>query len=200
MYNATNGYSTEYTAQNGDVSQTQGYAQDQSQNNYPPQSFAYAHAHPPAQNSNGIYTTFDGSGYSGEEAKPNIEAELVASMAQQQAQQPAPTNFMAAFQSPNPQVSNGFQQSPQTATMNSVQAYPQAGPAAWRHFADSMMTNVAGDYNLPAGALMSLTGKSDGSGDLTGMTMGNIPLPTGDANGQPWPLIHYNSSGEPTQQ
>ncbi|KAF7191185.1 Transcriptional activator protein acu-15 [Pseudocercospora fuligena] len=200
LYNATNGYSTEYTAQNGDVNQGQAYAQDQSQNNYPPQSFAYAHAHPPAQNSNGIYNTFDGSGYSGEEAKPNIEAELVASMAQQQAQQPAPTNFMAAFQSPNPQVSNGFQQSPQTATMNSVQAYPQAGPAAWRHFADSMMTNVAGDYNLPAGALMSLTGKSDGSGDMTGMTMGNIPLPTGDANGQPWPLIHYNSSGEPTQQ
>lgn len=207
LYNATNGYSNDYSAQtNGDMNQSQAYAQDQTHNNYPPQNFAYAHAHPPAPTSNGMYNTqaniaFDSSAYTTEESKPNIEAELVASMAQQQAQQPAPTNFMAAFQSPNPQVTNGFQHSPQTATLNGP-AYPQAGPAAWRHFTDSMMTTVNGpDYNLPAGALISLNGKSaDGSTDMAAMSMGNMPLPTGDASGQPWPLIHYTGGEQRSQQ
>lgn len=127
---------------------------------------------------------YDSAAYSSEEAKPNIEAQLQAAAHEAQA-----SNFMAAFQSPTAPVNgNGFQQSPQQAE------YPQAGPAAWRHFANSMMTNVSGQEYLqtPAGALMALSGgkSGDGSMDIATATMGNIAIPN-DGSTQPWPLLQY---------
>ncbi|KAK4504236.1 hypothetical protein PRZ48_005152 [Zasmidium cellare] len=200
LYDSTNGSDTYYTNGTGshDMTQSQGQAymngqhghQDQSQN-YPASG---AYTYPGVQNGAMAYTqnnmaAYDTSAYSSEEAKPNIEAQLHAA-AQEAAMssQPQTSNFLAAFQSPTAQV-NGFQQSPQQAN------YPQAGPAAWRHFTNAMMTNVSGQEYIqtPAGALMALSGgkAGDGSIDLAATaTMGNIPMPN-DGTTQPWPLLQY---------
>ena len=129
---------------------------------YPmPSHFAYPEPH---QTSMPPYATtgmpaFDPNGYPAQDVKPSLEAQLAQMPAQPQ--QPPP-NFLAAFQSPN--QSNGFQP-----------AVPQSGPTAWRHFADSMMTNMGtGEYVAPAEQLMALQG--------------------GTVNtGQTWPMIAYNT-------
>lgn len=162
---------------------------DQTHNGYPA---AGQYTYPEVQNgamaySSGNIAGFDASAYSSEEAKPNIEAQLHHAVAHDpsMASQAQASNFLAAFQSPT-QVNNGFQQSPQQAN------FPQAGPAAWRHFTNSMMTNVSGQEYMPnpAGALMALSGGKAGEMDIATAAMGNFPMPN-DGSAQPWPLLQY---------
>lgn len=198
--NGTNGYYANSSATqdlNGAHGQAYSEAQQGQQGHYPaPAQYTY-----PTTQANGIsYTAantagFDAAAYAGDQ-KPNMDAELAAHTASLAAHQPAATTFLQAFQSP-PQVSNGFPQTPHAAVMNGQPVYPQAGPAAWRNFADNMMSNVSGhDYVNSAGGLMGLgNGKTDGSlSEMAVATMGNLQVPAGDPN-QPWPLIHYNGGG-----
>lgn len=156
--------------------------------------------------------SFDGS-YT-EDIKPNIDQmnahnvmthqqvpHQTPSHPQQQQMTPhqAPSNFMAAFQSPTPQ--NGFHPSPAHCNMQM-----HSGPAAWRHFADGMMTNV-GDPNYmnstmnSANALMALqSDKSHGGMDMNAAasvaSMGAMHMAPDGQHVQPWPLIYNSEHGQ----
>lgn len=76
------------------------------------------------------------------------------------------------------------------------------GPAAWRNFTDSMLTNMGGhDFMHSASALMALGNNSNQDLSIPGGavgTMGTLQLPH-DAH-QNWPLVHYNSHPPNGQQ
>lgn len=215
LYDSTNGNGNYYANGTGDhelatteeqayMSAQQGH-QDQTHSSY---SAGGQYTYPDVQNGGMAYSSgnmagFDTSAYSSEESKPNIEAQLhAAAQNASMVSQPQPTNFMAAFQSPpntHTQVNNGFQQSPQQQAN-----FPQAGPAAWRHFANSMVTNVSGQEYMqtPTGALMALSGGKAGDGstmDIATATMGNVPMPA-DGSTQPWPLLQYAGANGESQQ
>ncbi|CAK4034358.1 Activator of stress 1 [Lecanosticta acicola] len=210
--NSANGYYSEHSGTQ-DLNGVQHPAYNEAQQGHasqgpatypPPTQYPYGTAQP-----NGIpYATttpagFDTAAYPSDQ-KPDMEAELAAHTASiATPQQPVPSNFMQAISSPAP-GSSGFQQPPQVAVMNGQAAFPQSGPAAWRHFADNMMTNVSGqDYMNSAGALMAMSaGKPDASvlpSEMAVATMGNFQVPAGDPN-QPWPLIHYNGGSGHSHQ
>ncbi|KAK4628649.1 Transcriptional activator protein acu-15 [Fulvia fulva] len=200
--NSTGGYYPNGT--NGDITaaQHQGYAetpqvhQEQTQNAYPSgNQFA---TYPNTQ-SNGIpgSAAYDTAAYSGEESKPVIDAQYAAHGATQQT--PQPTNFMAAFQ---PQVTNGYQPNPLNplaGSMNGHQVFPHEGPAAWRHFATSMMTNVSAPDDMHSAGLMASSSSHGSSAeppiDLTAAAaMGNLQMPTGQM-GNAWPFVQYGGVG-----
>lgn len=171
----------------------------------------------PAPHESHVYPPGGLNGYNtasyADDTKPNLEEQLmrVNSLADQQAAEAAasrvgphsaPTNFLAAFQSPTTQPSNGFDQTPPTAGINEqVGTYPQAGPVAWRHFADTIMPN---DYMGHAGhstaSLLALSGGKAADGTNGNMVaaaqMGSLQLPASDGAQAPWPLLHYSSGNE----
>lgn len=189
-------------------------AVDQTQGSYPSgNTFAYPEpttsTMPPYASAN---MPFDTTAYQ-EDVKPELTAQLAAHNASisahghpqhqqipQQGQQ-APGHFLAAFHSP-PSANNGFQQQSQTPEMNSgamAPGLPNSGPAAWRHFTDSMMNNMGPqEYLTSANALMALGAPKSGNVDLSaGSTMGSLSVNAVDM-GQPWPLNTFNyNTGQP---
>lgn len=219
MYQDTNGYSNAYSngAPNGnDPSGSQhAYAMTDrtaghvpSQTPYPSGSHFYQEAQAtPVQSYMG---SFDPAAYNAEDMKPSIHAQLNAHNVvahpqvshqqpaqqshhgSQMTQQQAPPSFMAAFQPPTGQ--NGFHAATPGVNMQ------HAGPAAWRHFTDNMVTNMSGqDYMNSANALMALQGDKGQHGmDMAAVnvaTMGGLHMaPDGQQQQQPWPMI-YNTGG-----
>ncbi|EME46852.1 hypothetical protein DOTSEDRAFT_70721 [Dothistroma septosporum NZE10] len=192
-YDNSNGAGGYYAnGANGDptATQHQGYTetpqphQEQTQSAYPSgnQFATYPHAQP-----NGIsgFTAYDTAAYAGEESKPVVDAQFAAQ------QTPQPTNFMAAFQ---PQVTNGYQPNPLAGALNG-QVYPHEGPAAWRHFATSMMTSVSAPDDMHSAGLRASSSSHGSSAeppiDLTAAaTMGNLQMST-EQMGHAWPFVQY---------
>lgn len=130
--------------------------------------------------------------YSDADMKPNIEAQLNASM--QYANPPPQTTPTAFSGHAHAAPHNGYQTTP-----------PHAGPTAWRNFTEGVMTNMpsGADY---AQTLMALqnpahTPTNDGTagmhsaGNMTIPALGGLQLPAQMGGGQPWPLIHYGGTG-----
>lgn len=200
-----NSYSTSYT-NGGAATQETGYAQ-QSNNYATSASFAYAEP----QNSGMSYSSgnhFDTAAYASGDHKPNMEAQLTAHNAQ--ANHMGQSDFMASFAQPHThtQVGNAFSSPPAAAAMNGSAGgvFQNAGPAAWRSFADNMMMNMhheqqPHDYTA---SLMALGGTSRGDQmSNTGMeniaaTMGSmLHVPMGreyEHHAQIWPLIQFSGS------
>lgn len=219
-YTNGNGYNEQYSGEhssNGEVhgNHGQAYVSPHDEQNHGYQATAqYAY---PAPHESHVYPPGGLNGYNttsyADDTKPNLEEQLmrVNSLADQQAAEAAasrvgphsaPTNFLAAFQSPTTQPSNGFDQTPPTAGINEqVGTYPQAGPVAWRHFADTIMPN---DYMGHAGhstaSLLALSGGKAADGTNGNMVaaaqMGSLQLPVSDGAQAPWPLLHYSSGNE----
>lgn len=143
---------------------------------------------------------YDTSAYNAEGMRHNIEAQLNAELSHansaqhthhhasipDHSQQQTPTNFAMAFQAPATPHSQAY----------APQAFPQAGPAAWRHFADNMMTNLSAPEQYAATANMAggiSTAPTDTSG-LSGAAMpqmaatfGGMQMPSDPS--QAWPAI-----------
>lgn len=175
--------------------------------------------------------TFDTSAYNAEGMRTNIEAQLNAELEAQSVQQhqtphppphthqqmtpqpqqmtPQPqqqSNFMAFQHTPTgtPQTANGFP--PAQAPMQV--AFPQSGPAAWRHFTDNMMTNLAVGgqdpdpaqpqhihHGMPAHTGNSNLTTADGGGTMTAAaTFGGMQMPADGT--QSWPYIQYAPAGQ----
>lgn len=184
---------------------------DSAQNGYPPGAhFAYAEPQSAAmpQYHNTAMNAYDTSAYNADGMKSNIEAQLNAELAPPPAQQhhqqtPQPhqqmtphpqqaPNFMAAFQSPAPPP-NGFQ----PAQASSLQPFPNPGPAAWRHFANSMVDNISGQENYAgialAGATQANTSIPGASGTpMVAATFGGMQMPTDGT--QSWPMIQFQGN------
>jgi hypothetical protein len=184
-------------------------------------------------------TTYAGHGH---DAKPNVEEQLVhaASLAQQQIQQqqaaalataaaaaaqqqqqsPTATSFLQQYHSPTDAPFH-HHESPSNVAVAAAAVFPHASPAAWRHFAESMMSNAVpmsnsgdgGDSNgngAPAPGYLTSANALLGSLDATGAANGKpdsdeVGLDMVDAAAMsshrhsqqqqpPWPLIHYSSA------
>ncbi|CAK1357813.1 unnamed protein product [Cercospora beticola] len=199
----TNGYSEQQRYTNGhsseDLSSTasRAYANTHA---HADQSHAYSQSGQytyPSAHENGVYPQASINGYSqsayAEDSKPNIEDQLLqATSIAQQAQQVNANNFMAAYQAASTAETNGYHQTPTTAGMND-QTYPQAGPAAWRHFADSIPNLGGHEYMNSAASLMALGGgkHTDGTDMVAAAQMSHMHLPHADGVQAPWPLLHY---------
>lgn len=154
----------------------------------------------------GIPAGYGGQGYNAATLKSTIEGQLNTDLGrqaqqvtqQQQTPTSANTHFMAAFQ-PSPVQQNGF--------MGMNTNVEMAGPAAWRHFADNMVT-MAGHVPATAdlvqqhsqqyanAALMSLQGKTENCVDHAAVPQGNFGGMQMPVDGtQTWPLIHYQGKG-----
>jgi hypothetical protein len=218
-------YSGNHAAANGDMSanQQRHYSVDgQATHSEQPQQYQtsghYGYADAPntnaAQYQPSTMPAYDASGYNAEDMKNNIEAQLNAELGHATSHQQTPraaqsANYMGAFQSPVQQ--NGFQQAAAPAGM--PQAHPNAGPAAWRHFADNMISvNGQADMNGqqysmgPAHSLMALqntVSKTDTSMAApaavptamnTGAagSFGGMQMPVDGA--QAWPMISYQGA------
>ncbi|KAK5122958.1 hypothetical protein LTR85_003523 [Meristemomyces frigidus] len=172
-------------------------------------------------------TAYDTSAYNAEGMRSNIEAQLNAELGPQAVQhqtpqphshqqmtpqphqitpqpQQAPSNFMTAFQQTptgTPQTANGFP--PAQAPMQA--AFPHSGPAAWRHFADNMMTNlVVGGHDpdqqqhlhhaLPTHTVNGSLATAGGGGPMAAAaTFGGMQMPADGT--QSWPHIQYGGFG-----
>lgn len=192
-----NGY---YNAANGDVSNgaAQTYSvpgqemQQHDQNTYQTSQAYYAEPQattmPPYASAS--LQAYNNGAYGEADMKPNIEAQLTASMQYTNpAQQTTPTGFAGH---PHPSPHPSFQATP-----------PQAGPSAWRNFTEGVMTNMpsGSDY---AQTLMALqnpahAAANDGglysAGNMNIPALGGLQLPAQMGGGQPWPLIHYGGTG-----
>ncbi|USW48969.1 hypothetical protein Slin15195_G022880 [Septoria linicola] len=212
-YSSGNSYGEQYAnGTSGDINGNHGHAysngHDEQTHNYQQNS---QYGYPPAHE-NGVYAQSTMNGYDqsacGGDTKPNIEDQLLqaTSLAQQQAaqatqlvQQPGPASYLAAFQSSTSQASDGYHQSTAGLSDHSA-AYPQAGPAAWRHFADAMMnhSHVNGhEYMTSAAGLMALNGKTaDGANPdmVAAAQMSSMQMPHSNGTQPPWPLLQYTSS------
>lgn len=220
-YTNGNDYNEHYSGEhssNGDMNGNHGHAYVSphvAQNHAYQTSTQYAY---PAPHETHVYPPANLNGYNTDnwkdDPKPNLEEQLmrVNSLAERQAAEAArvsphaaPTNFLAAFQSPTTQSSNGFHHSPPTAGINDhAGTYPQAGPVAWRHFADTMMTNVGGhDYANSAASLLALSGGKPADGTNANLMavaqMGTMQMPASGVPQPPWPLLHYNSGNDGQQ-
>jgi hypothetical protein len=183
----------------------QSYAQQP--NSYPSNAnFTYTEP----QNNSMTYASsnhFDAAAYHSDhgESKPNMEAQLTAHNAQ--TNHMGPSDFLAAFSSPHAQVGNAFSSPPVAAPMNGNTGgvFQNAGPAAWRSFADNMMSNMHHEQpNDYAAALMAL-GASNRANDLSGTGMENVAATMGsmlhvpigreyEQHAQVWPLIQFSGS------
>ena len=152
--------------------------------------------------------SFEPSYSSAEDMKPNVNAQLsthnVIPHPQVSHPQPAqrshhgsqltphqaPANFMAAFQPPQGQ--NGFHTPAHATSMQ------QSGPAAWRHFTDTMSSNLgAQEYMNSANALMAMQGDKQHGMDMAAAnvaSMGALHMPQDGQ--QPWPLIYNAGDGQ----
>lgn len=127
--------------------------------------------------------------YTGEDVKPNIDAQLAAHAAMaQQVSQPAASNYMAMYQTP-------------------TAGYPlvdTVGPMAWRNFAENMVTGMhTSAPGISDGGLASYAGmmtepignttpKSGAFMYTNGASFGQMQMPPQDGNNVPdWPLIQY---------
>jgi len=167
---------------------------------------------------------YNHSAYPTEDIKPSIEAQNNVDIGQtpnhQHTPQPAmtphhpqhqqtPTNYMTTF--PHHHYQQSFQPLAGTPS-NTIDAHTHFGPAAWRSFADSMMTNI-GSPDYSANALMALGGgpSAPGGPRVTTTSLAE-DAPAGAAGGistaeafgtmgmqlpldgtQTWPLIHYST-------
>lgn len=127
--------------------------------------------------------------YTGEDVKPNMDAQLAAHAAMaQQVSQPAASNYMAMYQTP-------------------TAGYPlvdTVGPMAWHRFAENMATGMhTSAPGISDGGLASYAGmmtepignttpKSGAFMYTNGASFGQMQMPPQDGNNVPdWPLIQY---------
>lgn len=200
-----NGFGNSYTSEGGGNPYGQGYSQSTS-------SYAntgtYGYAEP--QSSDVKYpsgTNFDANAYTSEheDLKPTMEAQLTAH--DMPASRRRQSQYLATtFASPHAHSSNTFSPPPvSNATNGGGSMFQNAGPAAWRYFADTMVLNVHSEPSSDYPANMMALGMNNRAHEMSGTGMENIAATLGtlmdvpreyEQHAQVWPLMFSGGIGQ----